>query len=109
LGYQVRHVPNLESYTRSAWAMDYSYLSIAADSLKGRVFLCRGKIVEFLEDDLVTLMRFNCADDAHPQYIILEYSGDADLALDTPYRIYADVVGTHEDLPRLAARFIYSS
>ncbi len=109
LGYQVRHVPNLESYTRSAWAMDYSYLSLSTNALMGQVFLCRGTIVEFLDDDLVTLMRFNCGDEAHPQYIILEYSGDATLRIGGRYRVYADVVGTYNELPRLAARFIYAS
>jgi len=109
LGYQVRHVPNLESYTRKAWAMDYSYLSLSTDALMGQVFLCEGKITEFLDDDVSTLMRFNCGDETHPQFIILEYSGDATLRIGGSYRVYADVVGTYDNLPRLAARFIYAN
>jgi len=110
LGYQVKRIPNLESYTRSAWPMEanYGYLSTATNALIGQVFLCRGVITEFIEDDLYTLMKFNCAQEGSPQYVILRYAGDLDLEVGKTYRIYADVIGVYNELPELAAQFIYA-
>ena len=107
LAYRVERQPNLDSYTRSAWAMDYNHLAAAVNAQIGQVYLCEGVVTEKLDTPLGNQYLFNCGTNS-PQLIIIEYDGSLGLAIDKRYRLYADVKGTQDGYPLLVARYAYN-
>ena len=108
LAYRVERQPNLDSYTRAAWAMDYNHLVASVDTQIGQVYLCKGKVTKKLDTPLGNQYLFDCGDTT-PQLIVIEYDGSLGLAVDKSYRLYADVKGTQDGYPLLVARYAYNN
>ncbi|MGI6316232.1 MAG: zinc ribbon domain-containing protein [Christensenellales bacterium] len=111
LVYRVIREADLEGYTKSAWVMDYSQMLLDAANTSGpsHVYLCYATLLESFEtDDGSLLYRFDAsAAQDMTQILIVEYTGSKTLTVGMRYRIYADVIGLHDDDPLIVARFIY--
>lgn len=98
------------AYTSSAWVLDYGALSSAANNMIGQVYFMEGTVAERIDTTTKKLYLFNAGTDAEPRYVIIEYNGLYDLEVgDFVYKVYADVIGKHDNYPALYARFIYES
>lgn len=111
LVYRVTREADLENYTKSAWVMDYSQMLLDAANTTGasHVYLCYATLLESFETDEGELLyRFDASTGQDKtQIIIVQYTGSKKLEVGTRYRMYADVIGLHDDDPLIVARFIY--
>ena len=103
----VERIPNIEEYSKKAWKMDYPYLSTSTSQLIGKIFKCEGKVVETLEskDPDLQLFTFNVGGSTD-QLVVIECKASISIEVGQRYAIFADVVGTHEKLPKLVGRFV---
>lgn len=109
----VNYVPSLNEYSRKAWKMDYKNLLLTYRQWYGKIFLCKGPIVEILQDETPPLIVMNVGTEAAPQYVILDNaSPTASPSVGVIYTAYADVAGNgnyfygDDYCPRLTARYI---
>jgi hypothetical protein len=108
----VNYVPTLNEYSRKAWKMDYKNLLLTYRQWYGKIFLCKGRIVEILQDE-TPLIVMNVGTEDTPQYVILDNaSSTASPSVGVTYTAYADVAGNgnyfygDDYCPRLTARYI---
>lgn len=106
----------LSEYSRKAWKMDYENLLLNGRQWYGKVFLCKGPIVEILRDEAPPLIVMNVGTGEAPQYVILDnVSLTANPSVGVTYTVYADVAGNGNYFygdgycPRLTARYILAS
>ena len=92
--------------------MDYKNLLLTYRQWFGKVFLCRGPIVEIIQDE-TPLLVMDVGTEAEPQYVILDNASSlAAPSVGVTYKAYADVAGNgnyfYSDVycPRLTARYI---
>ena len=109
----VNYVPSLNEFSRKAWKMDYKNLLLTYRQWFGKVFLCKGPVVEILQDETPPLVVMNVGTEAEPQYVILDNASSlASPTVGVTYTAYADVAGNgnyfYGDVycPRLTARYI---
>jgi hypothetical protein len=109
----VNYVPSLNEYSRKAWKMDYKNLLLTYRQWFGKIFLCKGRIVEILQDETPPLIVMNVGTEDAPQYVILDNaSSTASPSVGVTYTAYADVAGNGNYFygdgycPRLTARYI---
>ena len=109
----VNYVPSLNEYSRKAWKMDYKNLLLTYRQWFGKVFLCKGPVVEILQDETPPLVVMNVGTEEAPQYVILDNASPlASPSVGITYTAYADVAGNgnyfYKDdyCPRLTARYI---
>ncbi len=112
VSFTVKYKPTLARYSANAWAMDYDQLRLYYETWEGRVFLCKGPLVDVITgDDGKTYMVMNVNPNGDPKYVILEN----DTSLTSPtlgpsYSAYADVSGRYyyqeNYYPLLVARYI---
>lgn len=108
--HRVKRTPDLDSYSKQAWAMDYSYLSTAPKALLGKVFVFNAQVIKDydVEDGDYYLVNI-ASDDGKTQFLVVENTQDAALEVNKAYQFYADVTGVYSDYPLLTARFIYET
>lgn len=104
--YRINRTPEISSYTKSAWVMDYPYLSTSTNALIGKIFECKGTVVKKIDDETSNYYLFDVGTAGVTQYIVLEYNADGGLTEGSYYTIFADVTGTYREYPLLAGRFI---
>jgi len=109
----VNYVPTLNEYSRRAWKMDYKNLLLTYRQWFGKIFLCKGPIVEILQEETPPLIVMNVGTEDAPQYVILDNaSSTASPTVGVTYTAYADVAGNgnyfygEDYCPRLTARYI---
>lgn len=107
----VNYVPSLNEYSRKAWKMDWKNLTLTYRQWFGRIFLCKGPIVEIIQDE-TPLVVMNVGTEDAPQYVILDNASSlTSPTVGVTYRAYADVAGNgnyfYENVycPRLTARY----
>lgn len=110
--HKVYYVPDIDKYSRSAWAMDdtnYPHLVNTIDDRvrAGQKYVCIGSITEFIAQD-PQLAIFNCGTEAKPLPVMLENKSKTQWEVGKTYRIYADAFGLYKDMPRLTARYTYT-
>lgn len=105
--HRIERIPDHRQYTREAQKMDYNQLSTMANSIKGRIFKCTGEIVKRIETPTSRMYLFDVGIGDKLEFIIIEYSGNREFEMGKYYDVYADVLGTYDNYPRLAGRFIY--
>ena len=107
----VYYVPTLNAYSRSAWAMDYENLSKIYDVWEGRIFQCKGTVIEVtVEGDEQTVI-LDVGPKGTPQYVVLtNYSSIGTPLVGHYYDTYADVTGSQfygdKRCPKLACRYM---
>ena len=113
VSFSVNYKPTLARYSASAWAMDYDGLRRYYETWLERVFLCKGTIVDVINDtsDGKQYMIMDVNPGGDPQYLALQN----DTTLTSPsmgptYAAYADVAGRYfyrdNYYPMLVARYI---
>ena len=112
ISFSVYYKPTLARYSAGAWAMDYEGLSKYYETWLTRVFLCKGSIVDVInDDDGHQYMILNVNPGGDPQYLALQN----DTTLTSPsmgptYAAYADVAGRYfykdNYYPLLIARYM---
>lgn len=105
--HRVNRVPELASYTKKAWKVDYSYLSSSAENLIGTVYKLEGLVMKKLETEEADYYLFNVGQPGETKPLIVEYSKEKGLQQDQFYSIFADVTGTYDGYAVLTARFVY--
>jgi hypothetical protein len=107
----VNYVPSLNEYSRKAWKMDWKNLTLTYRQWFGKIFLCKGPIVEIIQDE-TPLIVMNVGTEDAPQYVILDNASTlASPSVGVTYSAYADVAGSgnyfYNDVycPRLTARY----
>jgi len=104
--FRVEREPNLDTYTRGAWALDYSQLLAIAEKQVGQVYLLKGKVTKKLESVMGNQYLFDVGTETG-KLLVVEYDGSAGLTVDKYYRLYADVIGVQDGYPVLKARYVY--
>lgn len=92
---ELDYVPILDTYGSLAWAMDYKALRQSYEQWVGRVFLCKGKIVEVYTEDNIQYLVMNVAAEGEEEQLVILQNDSAVTNPDksTVYRAYADVLG----------------
>lgn len=93
ISFYVKYVPAKAEYSRNAWAMDYKQLRTLYEQWHGRVFLCKGKIVDtfFVNETQYSVMDVGKDEQ---QFVILENQSDVgSLQMGAKFEVYADVSG----------------
>lgn len=107
-----QYVPILDTYGGLAWAMDYKALRLNYEQLVGRVFLCKGKIIEVYTEDNIQYLVMNVAPEGEKEQLVVLQNESAVTQPDkvTVYRAYSDVIGrtyyNSEYCPLLICRYM---
>ena len=93
ISFFVNYVPAKAEYSRNAWVMDYEQVRKLYEQWNGRVFLCKGKIVDMYYEGDTQYSVMDVGKDTQ-QLIILENQSDVgSLNIGAKYEVYADVAG----------------
>ena len=110
ISFTVDYLPSLAEYSAKAWAMDYPQLKSLFEQWNGRVFQCKGELIDsFTEGDTQYVVMDVGENDQ--QLVILENrSSMSSPTLGRRYVAYADVSGQHmyksNYSPMLVARYL---
>lgn len=111
----VYYLPPAEVYTPKAWALnasDYNELmnNIAYRMEIAQIYLCKGVIKEVLSES-PQLAIMDTGTDGREQLVLLENQSsnhsDKSWIVGKTYRVYADVSGVYNNMPRLIGRYTY--
>jgi len=92
--FYVSYLPAKAEYSRNAWKMDYAQLRLIYEQWHGRVFLCKGRIIDMYYENGVQYSVMDVGTESEQQLIILENQSDVgSLNPGAYYEIYADVAG----------------
>ena len=110
ISFTVNYLPSLAEYSAKAWAMDYDKLRLMFEQWSGRVFQCRGELIDAFVDGDRSYVVMDVGD-SEQQLIILENRSSATSpSLGRRYTAYADVDGQHmyksQYYPKLVARYM---
>lgn len=90
----VDYLPNLDAYSRIAWAMDYKGLCQMFDQWKGRPFKCVGKAVDLYTQDDIPYVIMDVGPEGTEQLLILRnYSKLTQTEPGKQYTAWADCDG----------------
>lgn len=111
ISFTVNYFPNLAVYSAKAWKMDYDELRKLFEQWTGKVFLCKGAIIDHFSDDGVDYLVMDVGTADNPQLIVLEnQTSIASPAIGPRYSAYADVSGRRmynsKYYPMLIARYM---
>ena len=111
ISFTVNYLPSLAEYSAKAWAMDYPQLKLMFEQWNGRVFQCKGELIDAFSDDDKNYVVMDVGDETQQQLIILENrSSTVSPTLGRRYTAYADVSGQHmyrsQYYPKLIARYL---
>lgn len=109
--HKVYYVPDIDKYSRAAWAMDETNYNQLVNTITDRVrnsqkYVCIGKIEEIMTDS-PQLVVMNCGTEERPLRILLENRSTIEWEVGASYRVYADAYGLYKDMPRLTGRYTY--
>lgn len=108
----VYYLPPDATYTPKAWALtrqDYNELlnNINMRIENAQIYLCKGKIIRFIsENPQIAVM--DTSQDGKEQLVVLENASSRQWELDATYRVYADVSGVYNNMPRLIGRYTHN-
>ena len=112
LSFTVRYKPTLADYSAKAWKMDYKQLTQLFEQWRGRVFLCKGTLVDIMnETDGNTYWVLDVGEDGEQQLLVLENQSNVkNVTMGRRYLAYAHVSGQHmyqaERYPLLTCLYI---
>lgn len=111
ISFNVNYLPSLAEYSAKAWAMDYGQLRLMFEQWYGRVFQCKGELIDTFTDGDKSYVVMDVGDETQQQLIVLENrSSLTSPTLGRRYTAYADVDGQHmyksEYYPKLVARYL---
>lgn len=106
----VYYMPNADIYTRRAWSLSdgYSDLINYIDMRKGTIYVGEG-VIERIISTAPQLAIMNIGTTTLDKRVLLENSSKTTWEVGTSYRIYGDVYGLYDSMPRLTVRYTYLS
>ena len=109
--FNVNYKPTLAAISAKAWAMDYKQLNLLYEQWQGRVFLCRGEVMDIVQDGDKKYVIMDVSTEGPRQLVVLENQSDTQNP--TPgrrYLSYAYVDGRYmynaNYYPKLIALYI---
>ena len=111
ISFTVDYLPSLAEYSAKAWAMDYPQLKSLFEQWNGRVFQCKGELIDSFTEGDTQYVVMDVGDSSQQQLVILENrSSMTSPTLGRRYVAYADVSGQHmyksSYYPMLVARYL---
>lgn len=111
ISFPVDYLPSLAEYSARAWAMDYPQLKALYQQWNGRIFLCKGEIIDQVKENGATYLIMDVGDSKQQQLVVLENrSTITSPTLGRRYNAYADVSGQFmyrdQYYPMLIARYL---
>ena len=117
LSFDVTYTPNVDEYTRKAWALNdgFGYSDLLANMQRRidstQVYVFTGVVEEFLTES-PQLAIFDASDGkvASPLRVLVENQSKTDWVIGQKYTIYAEaygIYGINNPMPRLLGRFTY--
>ncbi|MBR5288695.1 MAG: hypothetical protein IKU34_08940 [Clostridia bacterium] len=104
----VYYMPNADIYTRRAWdlAGQYTDLINYINMRKGTIYMGTGTIQRIIST-APQMAVMNIGDENFEKLVMLENSSKTTWVEGTRYRIYGDVYGMYDTMPRLTVRYTY--
>ncbi len=93
ISFNVKYLPAKAEYSRNAWAMDYKQLRSLYEQWHGRVFLCKGKIVDMYYENESQYAVMDVGKEESQLVILQNESEIGTLNVGGQYALYADVAG----------------
>lgn len=111
LEHTVTYLPTEAEYTPKAWALtaaDYSELlnNIQLRTDTAQIYRCKGIIKEILSAN-PQIVIMDTGQDGKEQLVMLQNGSQTTWVLGTEYRVYADVSGLYNVMPKMIARYTY--
>ena len=110
ISFNVYYLPTLADYSAGAWRMDYSGLVSMSEQWHGRVFACRGTIMDIVYEDGISYVIMDVGDDTRELVVLENQTSVQSPTLGRRYLAYADVSGLHwyqnQYYPMLIARYM---
>ena len=111
VNYDVYYVPPAKDYTRKAWGLDawnYSELlsSISTRVATSQIYVCKGEIINIISSS-PQLAIMETGDGSSSRQVLLENRSTDTWVVGQSYRVYADVYGLYNGIPRLVGRYTY--
>ena len=111
ISFTVNYLPSLAEYSAKAWAMDYKQLKSLFEQWNGRVFQCKGELIDSFTEGDTQYVVMDVGDSNEQQLVILENkSSMTSPTMGRRYVAYADVSGQHmyksNYYPMLVARYL---
>ena len=114
INYDVYHLPDPDTYTPKAWALDpqYGYADLLANLAtrvkNTQIYVMTGPVIEIVSTK-PQLVIFDCADGKGSVLkVMVENQSRTEWKLGERYRIYGDAFGSYGGIPRLIARYTYA-
>ncbi len=112
VNYDVYYIPPAATYTRKAWPLDnwnYNELlsSIATRAANSQIYVCTGEIVSIISTS-PQLAIMETGTSTTSRQVLLENRSMDTWVIGQRYRVYADVFGLYNGIPRLIGRYTYS-
>ena len=111
--YDVYYVPDATTYTAKAWplykASEYAELlsNMSLRIEKSQVYECTGEIIEIkATSPQLAVMEMGTGDTS--RQVLLENRSTDTWVVGQRYRVYADVCGLYDSMPRLVGRYTYA-
>lgn len=104
----VYYMPNADIYTRRAWDLSAQYNDLInyISIRKGTIYVGTGTI-ERIISSAPQMAVMNIGDENFEKLVMLENSSKTTWVVGTKYRIYGDVYGMYDTMPRLTVRYTY--
>ena len=112
VNYDVYYLPPAADYTRLAWPLDtawhYSDLlsNISSRVANSQIYVCKGTIVSIISES-PQLAIMETGDENSSRQVLLENRSTDTWVVGTRYRVYADVFGLYNGIPRMVGRYTY--
>ena len=104
----VYYMPNADIYTRRAWDLESQYTDLInyISIRKGTIYTGTGTI-ERIISTAPQMAIMNIGDSTFEKLVLLENSSKTTWEVGQKYRIYGDVYGLYDAMPRLTVRYTY--
>jgi len=104
----VYYMPNADIYTRRAWDLEAQYTDLInyISIRKGTIYTGTGTI-ERIISTAPQMAIMNIGDSTFEKLVLLENSSKTTWEVGQKYRIYGDVYGLYDAMPRLTVRYTY--
>jgi len=108
ISHTVYYMPNADVYTRRAWDLDAQYTDLInyIGIRKGVIYTGTGT-VERIISTAPQMAIMNIGTETLEKLVMIENSSKTTWAVGTRYRIYGDVYGLYDNMPRLTVRYTY--
>ena len=108
ISHTVYYMPNADIYTRRAWDLDAQYNDLInyINIRKGTIYMGIGT-VERIISTAPQMAIMNIGSDTFEKLVMIENSSKTTWEVGEKYRIYGDVYGLYDTMPRLTVRYTY--